>query len=182
MQRDLCPHCGQHGIAAVRRLGLGPLYSARCTACGGQVGVPFKAVLASVPLFLALILAVLPEKGSLESFWLGALGTLGMLYLWFGWVPLVKHRRDSSGRFKLLRGKMGQGGKVVSRVELFAGGFLAAGILLVIIAAFSMGLKYLELEPGDQISTKDRLFLTGAIIVCVSAVALNLYVRRRSRS
>jgi hypothetical protein len=90
MQRDLCPHCGQYGIKAVRKLMMGPMFSISCTACGGRVGVPFRSMLALVPAFLALMIVFLIEDSSLSSFWLGALGTLGMVYLWYGFVPLIK--------------------------------------------------------------------------------------------
>ena len=90
MQRNLCPHCGQYGVSAIRKLWLGPLFPARCSECGNRVGVPLISALANLPVLAGLFLVLLFDHGSLLSFWLGALGTLGMLHLWYGYVPLIK--------------------------------------------------------------------------------------------
>jgi hypothetical protein len=66
-----------------------------------------------------------------------------------------------------------------SRGELLAGGLLAFSILVVIIAGFSMGLEYLELEPGSAIGIQSRLMLAGAILLLICATVLNLFMRRR---
>jgi hypothetical protein len=66
-----------------------------------------------------------------------------------------------------------------SRADLLAGSFLAFSILLVIIAGFSIGLAYLELEPGLAIPVQRWSILAGAIALLVSATALNLFMRRR---
>ena len=88
MQR--CPHCGEDGISGFRRLCLGPALPARCSHCGGRVGVPWWSLATTLPWFAALVMAAFAKGDGQTSFWLGSFGVLLSMLLWDGLVPLVK--------------------------------------------------------------------------------------------
>jgi prepilin signal peptidase PulO-like enzyme (type II secretory pathway) len=54
-----CPHCGQPGISALRKLALGPALPATCRSCGKKVGVPYWSVLTTLPFIAGIILTLL---------------------------------------------------------------------------------------------------------------------------
>jgi len=69
----LCPHCGDHGISRIQKLLLGPIFSCRCSKCGGlwriskwSIAVALASVVA-IPILLVLswvIHLLTPDKGS----------------------------------------------------------------------------------------------------------------------
>ena len=91
MNTHVCPHCGDNGISGFRKQFLGPALPAKCSKCGGRVGVSYwRALVSSVPWLLAIVaLPVLKQNGML-SFCLGAVGAGAMMVLWNSIVPLEK--------------------------------------------------------------------------------------------
>jgi hypothetical protein len=90
VNRHRCPHCGKDGISALRKICLGPAWPTRCTECGGGVGVPYWSMVTIVPLVVALVLTPLVWGHPVYTFWLGALGTMGVFVLAESFVPLIK--------------------------------------------------------------------------------------------
>ena len=90
MNRLRCPHCGQDGISAIRKVFLGAAFPTRCTECRERVGVPFWSGLLVVPFLIAVWLAPSLEQDGARAFWVGAMGTFSWLVLWDCFVPLTK--------------------------------------------------------------------------------------------
>jgi uncharacterized membrane protein len=86
----ICPHCNQKGITYLRRSLLGPAVSAKCSACGEKIGVPWgKSALAILPAILAVFLGNQFLKAP-EYYFVVALGAVVMALLFFFYVPLIK--------------------------------------------------------------------------------------------
>lgn len=88
MSKFDCPHCGQPGISAIRKLSLGPAVPATCKACGKKVGVPYTAMLAAIPFLAAILGSAVVEPVALKiALWIG--GFVVMTVIHMRWVPLV---------------------------------------------------------------------------------------------
>lgn len=90
MNRHQCPHCSKNSITGIRSMFLGPVVSTTCSEFGGRVSVPYWSLAALAPLIVAICLMPLVRDNGLYSFWLGAIGTMGLFVLWGEYVPLVK--------------------------------------------------------------------------------------------
>lgn len=55
MKRATCPHCGQPGISAIRKMLLGLFSYACCSECGRLAGAPNRMRLFVAALFIAWI-------------------------------------------------------------------------------------------------------------------------------
>ena len=87
MQALECPHCHQPGIPAWRKMCLGPATSAKCGNCGGAVSVPWSAMWAGTPFFVAILTVPwvsYPIAGALL-----VTGGVAMTWLHQRYVPLI---------------------------------------------------------------------------------------------
>jgi hypothetical protein len=83
-----CPHCGQPGTSAVRKLCLGPASRAKCVSCGKPVGVPRSAMKVLIPLLAAFIIAEFVQPMELKVLvWMS--GLVAGCTIQIVWVPLV---------------------------------------------------------------------------------------------
>jgi predicted RNA-binding Zn-ribbon protein involved in translation (DUF1610 family) len=68
-----CPHCGKEGISIRRKLTLlfdtdGERAEVACSVCGEKLILePLSAFLATIPIFVALIVAILVEPFGLQA-------------------------------------------------------------------------------------------------------------------
>ena len=87
MSKLNCPHCGKPGISVMRKMYLGPAVPATCKACGKKVGVPYMAMLATLPLLVPIFGSSLVEPFALKAaLWIGAFVVTAVIYV--RWVPL----------------------------------------------------------------------------------------------
>jgi len=84
-----CPHCGKQGITLARKIWLAPAARAVCRTCGEKVSVPYMAMLAHVPLVVAILLSPVAEPFWAKAAVLAAGFTL-MSVVHMRWVPLAK--------------------------------------------------------------------------------------------
>jgi transcription elongation factor Elf1 len=82
-----CPHCGKQGISTLRKMFLGPAVPATCKACGKKVGVPYTAMLATIPFLTAILASAFVETVALKAaLWI--VGAIVMSIIHKRWVPL----------------------------------------------------------------------------------------------
>ena len=82
-----CPHCGQPGISWLRKMCLGPPIPATCKACGRKVGVPYTAMVALVPLLIAIAaLSFVDSWAAKAVIWIA--GVVAMSAIHMLWIPL----------------------------------------------------------------------------------------------
>ena len=99
-----CPHCGEPGIRAWRKLFLGPARTLACARCARRVSVPWwtPVTLLAVPLPAALTriavhaldgqgspgLLVSPDAAAYGS--IAGVSLAAMSVVWIRWVPLTR--------------------------------------------------------------------------------------------
>lgn len=82
-----CPHCGNPTISILRKMCLGPAIPTTCKACGKKVGVPYIAILAIIPLFLAILISTFVVSPAFKiAIWIAGGVIMGIIYI--KWVPL----------------------------------------------------------------------------------------------
>jgi hypothetical protein len=84
-----CPHCGEEGITALRKLNLGPALPTTCEHCGKKVGVPWWSIITILP-----AIAGISISGQIQSSVIAASAATIMTYttccLFESFVPLIK--------------------------------------------------------------------------------------------
>ena len=85
-----CPHCGKPGISVWRKLSLGPLIPAVCKECGGEVGIPYYAMLIVIPFIAVMILALMYLDSTLLKVVVFVVLTLIMSFIYLKFIPLVR--------------------------------------------------------------------------------------------
>jgi hypothetical protein len=89
MNKFNCPHCASPTVSVMRKLCLGPAVPATCKACGGKVGVSYKAMFALAPVFAAIGLSAFIQPFALKLLlWIA--GFLIMAVIHLIWVPLER--------------------------------------------------------------------------------------------
>ena len=84
-----CPHCGEPGVSKMRKMFLGPAIPATCKACGKKVGVPYTAMLAALPFFIAIVASAFVESFLVKaSLWIAGLLVLSVIHML--WIPLER--------------------------------------------------------------------------------------------
>ncbi len=88
MNQFTCPHCAEKGISLWAKMWLGPGVLATCTGCEKKVSVPNKAMLAIIPMLLAILIAQ-ESDGVLVEVGFFILGLLVSLALHIKMTPLI---------------------------------------------------------------------------------------------
>ena len=83
-----CPHCGEKEISLWTKMWLGPGVLATCKSCDKKVSVPTKAMLAIIPMLIAILIAQESDKVLVEAGFF-ILGFLVSLALHIKITPLV---------------------------------------------------------------------------------------------
>ena len=87
MSKLNCSHCEKPGISVMRKVCLGPGVPATCKACGEKVGVPYSALLATIPFVGAILGSTLVEPFALKTaIWIGGLVVMTLIsYAGYPW-------------------------------------------------------------------------------------------------
>ena len=84
-----CPKCKQPTIAPWRKMALGPAGWVTCKGCGVTVSVPWSAMFATAPVFIALVLAVTVFSSPGASAAVLLVGFVAYCWLQWKFVPLT---------------------------------------------------------------------------------------------
>lgn len=88
MSQFKCPHCGEKGISLWTKMWLGPGVLATCGCCERKVSVPNKAMLAIIPMLVAVLIAQESETVLVKAGFF-SLGLLVSILLHTKMTPLV---------------------------------------------------------------------------------------------